>query len=234
MLWPMSSLTRSWPSKRRRPPNRLAVPERLMMFVRSFSTTSRPALRAAACGGRPRAGNHTTVAVKPAHPAASWSTVGRATRSSDSGGVWTGSNPRGRPGANQLRCQLPMRSHVSWRAGQVVGGRRPWPRAACGGPAGCWLRCRQHDGGGPELQARVRQGAGRAMLRAGRWLGRACGPGGSGSNHPGREAGSRPWRPSWVAVRVGGQAGAEVGGNFDAPARAATRSASCRVESTCG
>jgi hypothetical protein len=29
----------------------------LALFVRSFSTTSRPALRAAACGGRPRAGN---------------------------------------------------------------------------------------------------------------------------------------------------------------------------------
>jgi hypothetical protein len=32
----------------------------LMRFlVRSFSTNSRPALRTAACGGRPRAGNHT-------------------------------------------------------------------------------------------------------------------------------------------------------------------------------
>jgi hypothetical protein len=41
------------------------------------------------------------------------------------------------------------------------------------------------------------------MPRAGRWLGRACRPGGSGSNHPGLSAGSRPWRPSWVAVRGG-------------------------------
>ena len=33
----------------------------LMSLVRTFSTNSRPALRAAACGGRPRAGSHTTV-----------------------------------------------------------------------------------------------------------------------------------------------------------------------------
>jgi hypothetical protein len=38
----------------------------------------------------------------------------------------------------------------------------------------------------------------------------------------------------WVAVRVGGQAGAEVGGNVDAPARAAVPSASYRVKATCG
>ena len=36
--------------------------------VRTFSTNSRPALRAAACGGRPRAGNDTTVTGEPAHP----------------------------------------------------------------------------------------------------------------------------------------------------------------------
>jgi hypothetical protein len=55
------------------------------------------------------------------------------------------------------------------------------------------------------------------------------------------EAIIRVWRqgvgqsdhPSWVAVRVGGQAGAEVGGNVEAPARAAVPSASCWVESTC-
>jgi len=33
--------------------------------VRSFSTNSRPALRAAACGGRPRAGNTTTATGAP-------------------------------------------------------------------------------------------------------------------------------------------------------------------------
>ena len=40
----------------------------LMSLVRSFSTNSRPALRAAACGGRPRAGSHTTVTGEPASP----------------------------------------------------------------------------------------------------------------------------------------------------------------------
>ena len=35
-----------------------------------------------------------------------------------------------------------------------------------------------------------------------------------GQIHPGRDAGSRPWRPSWVAVRVGGQAGAEIRGEL--------------------
>jgi hypothetical protein len=37
--------------------------------VRSFSTNSRPALRAAACGGRPRAGSDTMVIGAPSHPA---------------------------------------------------------------------------------------------------------------------------------------------------------------------
>jgi hypothetical protein len=36
--------------------------------VTTFSTTSRPALRAAACGGRPRAGSDTTVTGEPASP----------------------------------------------------------------------------------------------------------------------------------------------------------------------
>jgi hypothetical protein len=41
----------------------------LVSFVgRSFSTTSRPALRAAACGGRPRAGSTTTGTEAPASP----------------------------------------------------------------------------------------------------------------------------------------------------------------------
>jgi len=35
---------------------------------RLFSTPSRPALRAAACGGRPRAGSDTTVTREPASP----------------------------------------------------------------------------------------------------------------------------------------------------------------------
>ena len=47
------------------------------------------------------------------------------------------------------RHSYPCALYVSRQAGQVVGGRRPWPRAACGGPAGCWLRCRQNVGGGP-------------------------------------------------------------------------------------
>src|SRR5215207_9199289 len=37
-------------------------------LVRSFSTNSRPALRAAACGGRPRAGSDTTATPEPASP----------------------------------------------------------------------------------------------------------------------------------------------------------------------
>jgi hypothetical protein len=36
--------------------------------VRSFSTNSRPALRAAACGGRPRAGSDATATGEPASP----------------------------------------------------------------------------------------------------------------------------------------------------------------------
>ena len=41
----------------------------LMRFVvRTFSTNSRPALRAAASGGRPRAGNDPTVTGEPALP----------------------------------------------------------------------------------------------------------------------------------------------------------------------
>jgi hypothetical protein len=39
-----------------------------MVLVRSFSTTSRPALRAAACGGRPRAGSDPTATGEPASP----------------------------------------------------------------------------------------------------------------------------------------------------------------------
>jgi hypothetical protein len=35
MQWPMSSPTRSWPSRPRRTPKRQAIHERLMMFVRS-------------------------------------------------------------------------------------------------------------------------------------------------------------------------------------------------------
>ena len=37
--------------------------------VRTFSTNSRPALRAAASGGRPRAGSTTMVTRVPAYPA---------------------------------------------------------------------------------------------------------------------------------------------------------------------
>ena len=39
-----------------------------IVSVRSFSTNSRPALRAAASGGRPRAGSDTTVTAEPASP----------------------------------------------------------------------------------------------------------------------------------------------------------------------
>jgi len=46
-----------------------------MMFVRSFSTTSRPALRAAACGGRPRAGSDTTITAEPTSPSTQGSDV---------------------------------------------------------------------------------------------------------------------------------------------------------------
>jgi hypothetical protein len=78
------------PLGERRTVKPLMVPARYT-FLSSFS---RPALRAAASGGRSHAGNDTTVAVKPAHRAAPWSpTERRATRSSDSAGVWAGSNP---------------------------------------------------------------------------------------------------------------------------------------------
>jgi hypothetical protein len=46
-----------------------------MEFVRTFSSTSRPALRAAACGGRPRAGNDTTEIGEPAPPSTSGGTA---------------------------------------------------------------------------------------------------------------------------------------------------------------
>jgi hypothetical protein len=101
---------------------------------------------------------------------------------------------------------------ASRQARRVVGGCLPRRRVACGGPAGCWLRARQNAGGGPGLEGLARQVAGPAIPQAGRWPGRACRPGGSGSNRPGLDVGSRPWRPSWVAVRAGGQAGAEVRG----------------------
>jgi hypothetical protein len=39
-----------------------------IVLVRTFSTNSRPALRAAACGGRPRAGSDTTATGEPASP----------------------------------------------------------------------------------------------------------------------------------------------------------------------
>ena len=48
----------------------------------------------------------------------------------------------------------------------------------------------------------------------GRWLGRVCRPGGSGSNRRGLDARSRPWRPSRVAVRTDGQAGAKIRGEL--------------------
>ncbi len=49
------------PTWMQRVPSRIGRPL-LALLVRSFSTTSRPALRAAACGGRPRAGSDATVA----------------------------------------------------------------------------------------------------------------------------------------------------------------------------
>jgi hypothetical protein len=101
-------------------------------------------------GGRPRAGNDTTVAVNPVHPAAPWSPPrGGATRSSDSDGVWAGSNLR-------LRRQLPMRARCQPAGWPGRRGRRPRPRPACGGPAGCWRRGRQHAEGGPGLKGLVR------------------------------------------------------------------------------
>ena len=42
------------------PAFRSVVSVLVSFVVRSFSTNSRPALRAAACGGRPRAGSDTT------------------------------------------------------------------------------------------------------------------------------------------------------------------------------
>jgi hypothetical protein len=35
--------------------------------------------------------------------------------------------------------KYPHTLHVSQQAGQVAGGRPQRPRAACGGPVGCWL-----------------------------------------------------------------------------------------------
>ena len=102
-------------------------------------------------------------------------------RRSDCDEVWAASNLRVVSAPTSSVDSYPCALHVSRK---VVGGRRPRPRAACGGPAGYWRRGRQHAGGGPGLQPLVRQGAGRAMPRAGRSPGRACRPGGSGSNHP--------------------------------------------------
>jgi hypothetical protein len=45
------------------PAFRSVVSVLVSFVVRSFSTNSRPALRAAACGGRPRAGSDATVTV---------------------------------------------------------------------------------------------------------------------------------------------------------------------------
>jgi hypothetical protein len=60
--------------------------------------------------------------VKPAYLAASWSpTDWPGDRGSDSGGVWVGSNPSGRTGANQLRQQLPMRSMSAGRLARSPG-----------------------------------------------------------------------------------------------------------------
>jgi hypothetical protein len=50
------------------PALRSVVSVLVRFVVRSFSTNSRPALRAAASGGRPRAGTDTTVAQRPASP----------------------------------------------------------------------------------------------------------------------------------------------------------------------
>jgi hypothetical protein len=62
-----TSETRSMPAFR-------SVVSVLVSFVvRSFSTNSRPALRAAACGGRPRAGRATAATEAPPHPHAGWS-----------------------------------------------------------------------------------------------------------------------------------------------------------------
>jgi hypothetical protein len=60
-----------------------------------FSSFSRSALRAAASGSRPHAGNDSTVAVKPSSPCRALVVHREAggTRSRDSDGVWAGSNP---------------------------------------------------------------------------------------------------------------------------------------------
>jgi hypothetical protein len=116
-------------------------------------------------------------------------------RRSDCDEVWATSNLRVVSAPTSSADSYPCALHVSRQAGRVVGGRRPRPRTACGGPAGYWRRGRQHAGGGPGLQAPVRPVA-PAMPRVGRSPGRACRPGGSGSNHPGLETGSRPKRPS--------------------------------------
>jgi hypothetical protein len=50
------------------PAFRAVVSVLVNFVVRSFSTNSRPALRAAACGGRPRAGSDATVTEEWPHP----------------------------------------------------------------------------------------------------------------------------------------------------------------------
>jgi hypothetical protein len=50
------------------PAIRAVVSVLVSFVVRSFSTNSRPALRAAASGGRPRAGSDTTAPREPASP----------------------------------------------------------------------------------------------------------------------------------------------------------------------
>jgi hypothetical protein len=58
-----------------------------VMFVGTFSTTSRPALRAAACGGRPRAGSDTTVPGSRPHPPS------KGSRSSHEHAAWSALGP---------------------------------------------------------------------------------------------------------------------------------------------
>jgi hypothetical protein len=101
----------------------------------------------------------------------------------------------------------PCALDVSRQAGQVVGGRPPWPRGVCVGPAGCWPRCRQNAGGDPGPQALARQAAAPAMPGlVGGWAGLvALGaveaivgvwrPRGGHGDHPGSRSG-RVARPT--------------------------------------
>jgi len=158
-----------------------------------------------------------------------WDEAGRHSAGTPTGG-WTGSNPPGRPDANQL----PMFS-------MSAGGP-----ARSSGVAG--HRFVQFAEGLLDAGVELISTLG-AVLDGSGWLGRRWrqpGPGLVGDRTRlvalgaveaiigGSECGASATAAILGRGQVGGQAGAEVGGNVDAPARAAIPSAFYRVKATCG